>query len=212
MQIVPILVLKVLHSLKHLFFFFSLADYFVGHHTCFFFARLSSFIKRVFVSILGCIFVAELCIILWMIRHCCWFLTSCYMSIDIPRFCGKCQLCTFQAFDSGHFLFLHKVLQNNQLLGHVLICPFNKAINNVTIQKKYSFQPVESKLSKQNYNQLYHGQTAWWKISYAVKMWQKMLIAKILTAKKLWRKYWICFLIPSVLKKRDLVMHCLQLL
>ena len=42
-----------------------------------------------------------------------------------------------------------------------------------------SFQPVESKLSKQNYNQLFHGQTAWWKISYAVKMWQKMLIAKI---------------------------------
>ena len=54
-----------------------------------------------------------------------------------------------------------------------------------------SFQPVESKLSKQNYNQLFHVQTAWWKISYAVKMWQKMLIAN--TAKKLWTKYWICF-------------------
>ena len=72
-----------------------------------------------------------------------------------------------------------------------------------------SFQPVESKLSKQNYNQLFHVQTAWWKISYAVKMWQKMLIAN--TAKKLWTKYWICFLIPSVLKKHDLVMHCLKL-
>ena len=43
------------------FEFRVLVDYFVGHHTSlfFFFARLSSFIKRVFVSILGDIFVVS---------------------------------------------------------------------------------------------------------------------------------------------------------
>lgn len=91
------------------------------------------------------------------------------------------------------------------------VCLIKPSTMSLSRRNTNAFQPVETKLSKQNYNQLFHGQTAWWKISYAVKMWQKMLIAKILTAKKLWRKYWVCFLIPSVLKKHDLVMHCLQL-
>ena len=64
---------------------------------------------------LRCIFITELCIVLWKRLHCCVFLACCHLSLDI---CSKVlweiqvQVCAFEAL--GLFLFQYSVFQNER--------------------------------------------------------------------------------------------------